>query len=89
MKATVHFDIATLFVTQALVCLIFSLVLYILAKRFPDVRGPMRLAQGFFIAIVSIFSFLLRGTMPLMLSVLLGNGLLWVAYLFFMPEAPR
>jgi len=83
MKATVHFDIATLFVTQALVCLIFSLVLYILAKRFPDVRGPMRLAQGFFIAIVSIFSFLLRGTMPLMLSVLLGNGLLWVAYLFF------
>ena len=83
MKPTIHFDIATLFVTQALVCLIFSLVLYILARRFPGVRGPMRLAQGFFIAIVSLFFFLLRAYMPLTLSVLFGNGLLWVAYLFF------
>jgi len=81
MTPTVHFDIATLFVTQALVCLIFALVLYILAKRFPDVRGPMQLAQGFFVAIVALFFFLLRGSMPLTMSVLFGNGLLWVTYL--------
>ena len=83
MRPTVHFDIATLFVTEALVCLIFSLVLYVLAKRFPDVPGPMRLAQGFFVAIISILFFLFRGYMPLTVSVLLGNGLVWAAYLLF------
>jgi len=83
MKTSPHFDIVTLFVTEVIVCSIFSMVLYVLARRFRDVRGTMRLAQGFLLGVVATLFFLLRPFMPLPVSVIFGNGLIGVAYLMF------
>jgi len=83
MNANPHFDIVTLFVTEVIVCSIFSMVLYVLARRFRDVRGTMRLAQGFLLGVIATFFFLLRPFVPLPVSVIFGNGLIGVAYLMF------
>ena len=76
MKPTFQFDVGTLFVTEGLICLIFALVLFIVARKFPDLRGSMRLSQAFFAAGGSMASFLTRGFVPLTLNVVLSNGLL-------------
>jgi len=79
MKPTFQFDVGTLFVTEGLICLIFALVLFIVARKFPDLRGSMRLSQCFFAAGASMASFLTRGFIPLTLNVVLSNGLLILA----------
>jgi len=81
MTTSPHFDIVTLFVTEIIVCALFSMVLYVLARRFRDVPGTMQLSQGFFVAVIAIFFLLLRNFMLLPVSVVFGNGLIWVAYL--------
>jgi len=78
-----HLDVGTQYAAGAVLCLAFGTTLYLVARRFPHIRGAFRLAEGFLLASLAIFAFLLRGRLPLTLSVLLANGLLWLAYLLF------
>ncbi len=66
-----------------LICLIFALVLFILANRFRQHRGTKQVAYAFFCASAGIFVLLLRGHMPLALNVVVANGLLMVTDLVF------
>jgi len=83
MKATLQFDIGTLLAAEMLIGLTFAVVLFILAMRFRELRGPKQIAWAFLSGATGIFILLLRGHMPLVLNVLWSNGLLMATNLLF------
>jgi diguanylate cyclase (GGDEF)-like protein len=83
MKPILQFDIGTLLAAEMLIGLTFALVLFILANRFPQLRGPSQIAWAFLSGAGGIFILLLRGHMPLLLNVLWCNGLLMGTNLLF------
>jgi diguanylate cyclase (GGDEF)-like protein len=83
MKVDFHFDLQTLFATQGLICLVFALGLFLLHRRYLQVKGPLQLVFTFLSAASAALIFLCRGYMPLTLNVVLSNGFLFLANLFF------
>jgi len=83
MKPILQFDIGTLLAAEMLIGLTFALVLFILASRFPQLRGPKQIALAFLSGATGILILLLRGHMPLVLNVLWSNGLLMATNLLF------
>ena len=81
MKATLKFDIGTLLVAEMLICLVFAFVLFIFANRFRQLRGTSHIAFGFLAGAASVLLLLSRVEIPLVLSVVLGNGMLMLAYM--------
>ena len=77
MKPSFQFDIATLLVAEMLMCLLFGLVLLVVASRFRQVRGVRQMAFAFLISFLGIFLLILRSRMPLVLNVVASNGLMF------------
>jgi len=66
----------TLFVAEILICTVFALVLFVLANRFPQLRGPKTTGYAFLVTACGVSLLLLRGHMPLVVNVIVANGLL-------------
>lgn len=83
MRTNFHFDIGTQCAACGMLCLVFGLVLILLARRFPHVRGAIAMAEGFFAASAATGIFLLRGPVLDATSFVVANGLLWAGFLLF------
>lgn len=82
MTPLIQFDIRTLLVSEAAVCLLFSLVMLLMAKHYPYVGGLRQLSLKFVATTGGISFFLMRSLFPYKLDVLLSNGLYCISNLF-------
>ena len=83
MMLTFHLDADTLLASESFICAMFAMVLFVLARRFGDMRGSMRLAQAFMASGFGTFFFLTVRMMPLAVNVLVANSALMLANLLF------
>ncbi|SNT26903.1 diguanylate cyclase (GGDEF) domain-containing protein [Granulicella rosea] len=83
MTTSFHFDIGTQCAAACLLCLVFGVVLLLLARRFPHIRGAHAMAQGFFCSSFAAGIFLLRGPVLDTPSFVVANGLLWTGFILF------
>jgi diguanylate cyclase (GGDEF)-like protein len=78
-----HLDVNTLLASETLISVMFALVLFIMARRFGEAHGALRLGQAFIASAIGTFFFLLSHGLPLVVSVMVVNSLLMFANLLF------
>jgi diguanylate cyclase (GGDEF)-like protein len=83
VKEAFQFDLGTLYAIGIIISFLFGIVFLILARWFRQVCGAVAFALGFFCFGLGIASFLVRTSIPLTLSVLLANSIIWTGYVFF------